>query len=158
MVAVAATALLIGCQNPSITYLGNWTGNFVITQNKSGFTDKQMNLRGYLQIYNYDQKFKMEVANPVQKVKLTGNWELNKQQILLHFASVKIEQPTKDLMKAMNHPYLEDRALKAGFEQNIIFDVNKSHTKLHGLLMSIGPLTGHFELQKTGPARSPGIG
>lgn len=148
----------IGCKGPSIIYLGNWTGDFILTQNKSGFTNKQMRIRGYLQIYNFNKKFKMQVANPIQTVNVTGNWELNKNQILLHVANTDVDQPAKDTMEAMGYAFIDDKELKKGFEQNMIFDINSAHNQLHGLLMTVGPLVGHFELNKNGPAREAGRG
>lgn len=151
--ALVAGFALSGCKGPSISFLGNWTGDFVLTQNRSGFTNQQMRIRGYLQIYNFDKKFKMQVANPIQTVTVTGNWELNKNQILLHVSGADVDQPAKDTMEAMGYAYINDQALKKGFEQNMIFNINPAHTKLHGLLMTVGPLVGNFELNKNGPAR-----
>lgn len=135
-------------------YLGHWTGDFVASENTTGFPTEKVTLKGYIQVYKTNRMVKMNLENAAQTVILNGNWKVEKDgDLVVHIAGVNIQQPAKDVMEAAGTPFLPDSAIQSGFKPDLIFKLNKDHSQLLGLEMTIGPLTGHFDLNKDGPPR-----
>lgn len=158
LIAAPMLALLLACsiqcRGPSMPFLGHWTGKFDVTQNTSGFPSKRVTLGGYLHIYRTGERALMSLSNDAQSVTINGTWKIEKDgNLIVHIAKVSIQQPPKDVMEASGTPFLDDSAINSGFKPDMIFQLSPDHGQLTGLLMTIGPLTGKFDLTKVGPPR-----
>ncbi|MHB8637393.1 MAG: hypothetical protein ACYC96_13065 [Fimbriimonadaceae bacterium] len=146
---LAAGATVAGCNKERIPFLGHWDGGFDVTSTTASVPTTAIVLRGYIQLYRTNDRFLMEMANPLQLLDLAGNWRMvSSTRIELTFHNFKLTEPDLEKLKAMHKPYLDPVALRAAYTKPLILDLSPNGKQLTGLLVRVGPLLGTHVFRK----------
>lgn len=144
-----ALGALAGCNKEKMPYLGHWDGGFDVTSSTSAEPTKALAMRGYLQLYRTDEKFLIELSNPIQVLDLTGKWKMvGTKRIELTFHDFKLGEPDLDKIKAMRRPFIQPEELRAAYTKPLILTLSPDGKTLNGLLMRVGPLLGAHAFKK----------
>jgi len=126
--------------------MGLWTGGF--------FTDKGQAFKGYVQLYRTDDKFKMRLASKDQAIDFEGKWTVEKRRIALTVSEIKFDNPSEEDQKALGLHIVQPTEVRDAYGKPITLDLDPAGTKLSGLTMTLGWLTGKHEFQKGEAARN----
>lgn len=138
-----ATLLLCGCtSDPSVVKLtGNWEQEFV-----SKGPQPHGPLKGYLQLYLTEEKFKLHLATTEQTFELLGKWKRKGRRITLvprvvdplsftDFQPANEDSPRK--------PNLMDKdVLTRTYGRGLVLDLDEKEHTLTSLLLDLGPMQG----------------
>jgi hypothetical protein len=166
---LAFCLLLAGCNDRLRPYLGHWDGEFAVSS--SSVPAEPLKLHGYVQLYETGDKFIIEIANPVQKLTLKGNWKLLKlaarptehgdfsaRMVDLFVTDFGLEQLPVERLRVTHRAYIEPAALHAAFGKPVVLRLSEDGKHLEGLLTTIGPMMGRFEFSKGNTTIGPTAG
>lgn len=148
IVAIAAMTLL-GCNKERMPYLGYWHGGFDVQSSTAAAPTSSINLRGYVQLYRTEDKFEIELSNPVQVMDVGGRWKmLGPNRIELTPHEFRINQKDIDKLKALRKPFIEPEVLRSAYSKPLVLNLQGDGKTLDGLLMRVGPLLGKHRFEK----------
>jgi hypothetical protein len=138
---LAPLLLLLGCVDKDrAPVLGHWTGGF--------YTDKAEVMRGYVQLYQTGDKFKMQLANPDQTMNFEGTWSIVKKHIELRVADIKFENPSAEVQKALKLRIFGPEQVRSAYAKPIVLNIKSEGTELNGLTMTLGDIQGKHVFRK----------
>jgi hypothetical protein len=155
--ALAATLLLSGCFTGLAPYLGHWVGSFEVEQAAKGVPVDALNLKGYVQLYQTGDRCLLELANPAQKLTLKGTWKIatpsgretvKLRRVVVTVNDLVLEEPSLERLKALHRPFIDPAELRAAFAKPLILELSEDGKTMNGILVTIGPLLGHFHFIK----------
>ncbi len=139
--------LAAGCVDRSrVPVMGLWTGGF--------YADKGQAFKGYLQLYRTGDKFKMRLASKDQAIDFDGTWTVDKRRIVLSVGDIKFDNPTEEDQKALGLKIIQPDEVRSAYSKPITLDLDQGETKLGGLTMTLGGLSGKHEFSKGEAARN----
>ncbi|MBC8063991.1 MAG: hypothetical protein H7Y17_04120 [Chlorobia bacterium] len=133
--------LVTGCVDKErAPVLGMWTGGF--------YTDEAEVLRGYLQLYQTGDKFKMRLGTKDQEMTFLGTWSLAKNRVDLRVGDIDFENPTEETQKALGLKMFTPDEIRAAFGKPITLDLATDGKALSGLTITIGKIQGKHRFKK----------
>lgn len=120
--------------------LGMWTGGF--------YTDEAEVLRGYLQLYQTGDKFKMRLGTKDQEMTFQGTWTLAKGRVDLRVGDIDFENPPEETQKALGLRVFTPEDVRAAFGKPITLDLGSNGKALTGLTITIGKIQGKHRFNK----------
>ena len=137
LVALAVCAL--GCGNRTeMPLYGNWEGRF----EPDRATD--LDMKGYLQLYATNHKFKMHVGGRNQTFDPTGVWRLQGRQIVLDIQDMQISGLTAQEAEERKALYIDPKVVRGAFGKSLVLNLSADQTQLRGITLTIGSTQGHF--------------
>ncbi len=142
VVFLVGTVLVAGCSNRvELPLYGKWEGAYDAAR-------PGVDLKGYLQLYATNHKFKMRIGNYGQTLDTLGNWNLRGRQVLLKFTEINFEGVSKDQAEARKLVYLPPSDVRTAYGHELVLNLSSDSKTLTGLPMGLGGLTGHHVFQK----------
>ena len=125
---------LVGCTDKDrVPVMGNWTGGF--------FTERGQAFKGYLQLYLTGDKFKMRLSSKDQAMDLEGTWKVDAKRVILSVNNIDFQNPSEDDQKALGLKIISPDEVRTAYG-------HESKTKLSGLTITLGNLSGRHEFVK----------
>ena len=142
-----ALLIIAGCSTDpaKVALSGNWDEKFVATA-----PVKHGEIKGYLQLYQTEDRFKISLSDKVQSMEITGKWELKDNRVTLtptngtgisYTGFQNADEPTKDptLMTT-------DRVTQVLGKQ-ILLTLSADKATLTSMPLDLGPVKGSFTFQ-----------
>lgn len=140
--ALVALASIAGCgKKADMVMYGNWEGDFRASQGSE-------DLKGYVQFYLNDHKFKMRLGTRSQAFDAGGTWVLKGDQALLTFKEFSFEGLTKNLAEERKIRYLPPDDIRTAYGRTLVLNLAPDHKQLTGLPMTIAGIEGTHSFHK----------
>ena len=141
---------LAGCgTKEGMAYFGRWSGRFAVESAEGSSEGDRLRsgMKGYLQIYATERRFKMHLEGEQQNVDVSGHWEIKKRRLTLRSNDIQIEDPGEELSDP-TRKRLPPRALRDAYARPLVFDLSPDGRALTGLTTSVGTLVGRHLFTK----------
>jgi hypothetical protein len=136
-----ALLLAAGCSSgPEMQLLGHWTGGFV-----SDHPSATTNFEGFLHLYRTEYKFKMEIHNSVQTLKVDGTWILKGSEIDLIPTTLDTDEPTEEEIAAKSLKVFDMEKIGKELGKSFVLRVSPDYKQASGPTFSLGDTRGTFE-------------
>lgn len=136
--------LTAGCGNKTeMPLYGNWEGRFQQAQQ----SDEDM--KGYLQLYATNHKFKMRLGNKTQNYDTLGDWKIQGRQVLLNIQDISFGGLTSHEAEERKLAFVQPNDVRAAYGHTLILNVSADNKTLSGLPMTLGTREGTHVFHKT---------
>jgi hypothetical protein len=105
-------------------------------------------IRGYLQLYVTDHKFKMHVGTKTQSFDPSGTWKMGPKQVTLTMDTVEVSGYTEDEAKIRHQPYFLPDEVRAGLGKELTLNLASDMKQMKGLEIALGKTVGRFQFKK----------
>lgn len=141
------------CSNKDmLPYLGKWPGGFVVGEVRRGpntaIDQKRSSLKGFVQIYATNRKFKIHLEGEQETIDVDGDWTRKARRMDLHVQHVVIDDQGGAALRDPNRKFILPDDIRAAYSRPLILDLSADGKSLNGLPMSIGDLTGRHLFAK----------
>ena len=151
-----AIAILAGCADRSaMPYLGKWTGGLTVeTAGKGAIGGARRNdLKGFLQLYKTESRYELHLEGEQFGLVAGGTWSRKDGRVTLAPTTVKIDDGGGQEARDPNRAWIDPAALSAAYSRPMSLRLSKDGTRLVGLLLDVGPLTGTHAFARAGFGR-----
>ena len=122
---------------------GYWPGAFVV--------DGAPALKGYLQLYVTDMKFKLFIETAHQNVMVQGPWTVKGGRVRIQPSDYHFEMPSEEDQKAMRERVIPADAFRSALAHGVVLDESADRRHLIGLRISLQNAIGRFEFERPIP-------
>jgi len=141
------------CSNKDmLPYLGKWPGGFVVSEVRRGpntsVDQKRSSLKGFVQIYATNHKFKLHLEGEQETIDVDGDWTRKAKRMDLRVQHVVIDDQGGAALRDPNRKFILPDDIRAAYSRPLILDLSADGKNLNGLPMSIGDLTGRHLFAK----------
>jgi hypothetical protein len=126
-------------------FLGKWSGTFTVSEIQGGGADKDMkreSLRGFVQVYATNRKYKMEMNGEQETIDVNGTWTIHGNRITLTPIEVIIDDQGGIDQRDPNKKFIPSDEVRAAYGRPLILEQTPDKKALNGLKMVIGKLIG----------------
>ncbi len=135
--------LIVGCGNKKeMPLYGNWEGRF----QQAAESDEDM--KGYLQLYATNHKFKMRLGNKVQNYDTDGDWQIKGNQVLLNIRDMTFGGLSQKDAEDRHLSYVSPPGVRAAYGHTLILNLSSDNKILNGLPMTLGTREGTHVFHK----------
>jgi len=144
----AAVLGLGGCNSHKdlMAFLGKWKGGFDVTSvrgaNASSLDIKRDTLRGFIQVYETNRSYKMELNGEQETIEINGTWTIKGNHITLRPTMLDIDDKGGEQQRDPNKKYIAAMLVRAAYGQPLVLVESRDKKSLTGLEMSVGDLVG----------------
>jgi hypothetical protein len=149
--------LLTGCKGnsqPVTRAAGSYPGQFHI-ESVDGKEDpaliKANEIKGNLELYLTQNKFKLDMASFHQDFSIEGKWTADKTRVTLTSDKFDFKNPSEEDQKALKLKILQPDQIRAVFGHPVVLETSADRRRLTGLKTTLGNLLGRFEFERPIP-------
>jgi len=144
ILALLSLLLISGCGNKKeMPLYGNWEGRFQAGQ------ESDEDMKGYLQLYATNHKFKMRLGNKSQNYDTLGDWTIKGNQILLNIQDMTFGGLTQKEAEGRKMSYVAPTDVRSAYGHTLILNLATDGKTLNGLPMALGAREGTHIFHKT---------